>query len=44
MKGTPSIAKYINELRIENKKTLTLNHEDALHDKIDHVFAPLLKF
>ena len=42
--GTPSIGTYIKELLIENKKTLTLNHEDGLksiHGKLGHVFGPL---
>lgn len=29
IKRTPSIDKYIKELLLENKKTLTLNDEDA---------------
>ena len=40
MKGTPVL------IEIENKKTLTVNHEDALksiQDKIRHVFGPLLQ-
>ena len=40
------IHKYVKEFLIENKKTLILDHEDALkslNDKIGNVFGPLLK-
>ena len=36
----------IKELLLENKRTLTLNHEKDLkgiHDKVSHVFGPLLR-
>ena len=45
-KRTPIIDTSIKRLLIKSKKTLTLNHEDALisiHDKIAHVFRPSLK-
>ena len=46
MSGIVVLNTHIKELLIENKKTPTLNHEDALksiHDKIAHVSGPLLK-
>ena len=45
IKGKPIWDKYIKDLLLENKRTLTLNHEEALnsiHDDVRHVFGPLL--
>ena len=46
IKGTPVLDGYIKELLLENKKDLTVNHEDSLksiQDRIGHVFDPLLQ-
>ena len=45
IKETPTFDNYIKELLLENKKELTLNHEEAvkgIHDKVSNVFVPLL--
>ena len=46
MKGTPVLDGYIKKLMLENRKSLTVNHEDALksiQDRIGNVFSPLLQ-
>ena len=46
IKTTPILDGYIRELLIENRKHLTVNHEDSLksiQDRIGHVFGPLLQ-
>ena len=43
----PILDKYIKDLLLENKITLTLNHEEdlkSIHDNESHVFVPLLHF
>ena len=45
IKERPTFDNYIKELLLENKKELTLNHEEAvkgIHDKVSNVFVPLL--
>ena len=46
MKGIPVPDEYIKVLSQENRKNLTVNHEDALksiQNRTGHVFGPLLQ-
>ena len=46
IKGTTILDNYIIELLLENKRTLTSNHEEALkgiHYKVSHVFGSHLR-
>ena len=46
MKETPVLVEYMKEIFLENRKNLTVNHEDGLksiQDRIGHTFCPLLQ-
>ena len=46
MKRIPVLDGYIKKLLLENRKNLTVNHEDTLksiQDRIGHIFSPLLQ-
>ena len=45
IKGTLDLKNYIKELLLKNKRTLTLNYEEAvkgIHDKVSHLYGALL--
>ena len=45
IKKTPILENYIKELLVENRKKITINHEDArknIREKINNVFGRLL--